>query len=115
MKTKTKKIATGVIYATKKTQKAAKHMPDEVVVSLEGEAKGRLLTVAGWSMTTSAKDKACKKWPVARLKLNLGRIEEEWVEEIGKGWKLEIAIVNRTVKFFRREQRERPGDGPGKP
>jgi hypothetical protein len=87
------RVPTGVIYAIKKGKGAAAFMPDEVIVSLDGEPKGRLLTVCGWSMTTSAKDKACKKWPLARLKHNLDRIEEEWVEEIGKGWKLEIRAL----------------------
>jgi hypothetical protein len=90
--TKTKKPTTklGVIVATKKGKRAAAFMPDEVIVSLDGEAKGQLLVYVGWTMTTNAKDKACKKWPLARLRKNLGRIEEEWVEEVGKGWKLEV-------------------------
>lgn len=79
-----------VIYAIKKGKRAQAWMPDEVIVSLDGEPKGQLLIVCGWTMTTSASDKACKKWPLVRLEKNLGRVSEEWAEDFGKGWRLEI-------------------------
>jgi hypothetical protein len=88
--TKTNKPMTGLVYAVKKTKKAAAFMPDEVIVLLDGEPTGSLLLTCGWTMTTSAKDKACKRWPLTRLKHNLGRIEESWVEDVGKGWRFEV-------------------------
>jgi hypothetical protein len=89
-KPKTKKPTTGIVCAIKKSKRAAAFMPDEVIVLLDGEPSGSLLITCGWTMTTSAKDKACKKWPLTRLKKNLGRIEESWIEDVGKGWRLEI-------------------------
>lgn len=84
------KIETGVVYAIKKTDRAPAYMPSEVIILLDGEKTGKLLITCGWTMTTSAKDKSCTKWPVDRLRKNLGRILEEWQGDFGKSWKLEI-------------------------
>jgi len=90
MTKKKPKLPTGIIYAIKKSKRAASFMPDEVVVLLDGEAKGQLLITCGWTMTVVKGDKACKLWPIGRLQKNLGRIEEDWADDVGKGWRLEI-------------------------
>lgn len=92
-KTKKKKPALGLVYATKKGKRAAAFMPDEVIVMLDGSPTGQLLITCGWTLSTSTKDKACKRYPLARLQKNLGRIEEEWADEVGKGWAVEVRPV----------------------
>jgi hypothetical protein len=91
-KPKAAKPTTGVVYAIKKTKPATTYrfMPDEVIVLLDGEAKGKLLITCGWTMTTNAEDKSCKRWSITRLKANLDRIEESWIEDVSKGWRFEV-------------------------
>lgn len=80
------KPTTGLVYATKKTKRAPSFMPDEVIVTVAGEPKGRLLMTCGWTVGTHG----CKRWPLARLKGNLRRLEAEWAADFGKSWRLEI-------------------------
>jgi hypothetical protein len=94
-KAKPKKPEVGVVCAIKKGKRALGWMPDEVIISLDGSPTGQLLVGCGWSLTTTARDKACKKWPVARLEKNMGRIEEGWAEDFGKGWRFEIRSTVR--------------------
>jgi hypothetical protein len=78
----------GFLYAIKKrANKSTAWMPDEVLVTLEGEKTGRLLLVCGWSSAVSHTD---VPWPIERIESNLPRLEESWAEDYGKSWKLEI-------------------------
>lgn len=90
-KTKKAKITKSLLYATKTKRcgKGVAWMPDEVIVKMAGEKTGRLLITAGWS--TDADGEA---WPTLRVQANLGRLSDEWAEDFGKGWKLEIRPIN---------------------
>jgi hypothetical protein len=65
--------------------KANAWMPQKCFVRLEGEASGGFLTVCGFSVEP---DKPiCGR---ARLEKYLGKIKQQWCEEYGAGWRLEI-------------------------
>lgn len=78
----------GFLYAIKKrANKSTAWMPDEVLVTLDGEKTGRLLLVCGWTSSVGYDD---APWPIERIEHNLGRLAESWTEDYGKSWKLEI-------------------------
>lgn len=84
--TRDAKTAKALLWAVKiRKTKSNGWMPDEVVVGLDGDRAGVLLVVDGWS---SVADKP--KWTRARIEKNLTKLARNWVEDVGKGWRLEI-------------------------
>lgn len=67
------------------------YMPDEVVMCLEGSAP-KLLEQLGWGTVAKAKviDGMSDVWPRDRIEANLSRLRDIWIEDFGRGWKLEI-------------------------
>jgi hypothetical protein len=76
----------GQLWAVKiRKLKSNSWMPDEVAVSIWGDRDGKLLMIDGWS---ASPDKP--KWPKARIQANLTKLNRAWVEDVGKGWRLEV-------------------------
>jgi hypothetical protein len=90
-KAKKPKVTKSLLYATKTKRcgKGVAWMPNEVVVKMTGEKTGKLLITAGWSI-----DAGDEAWPTSRIEVNLGRLSDEWVQDFGKGWKLEIRPIS---------------------
>jgi len=79
----------GQVFATRtRVTKANAWMPAVVCVRLEGDPdpKGRLLDVCGWSIGGVGDD----VWSVTRLRKYLPKIKQQWFEDYGRSWKLEI-------------------------
>mgnify|MGYP001248554405 CR=1 FL=1 len=83
------------VWATKskRVAKGLSWMPDEVVLTLDGEPGGKLLEPCGWSL---CKDQGLlisttrDTWPTDRIEANWKRITESWARDNGAGWRLEI-------------------------
>lgn len=76
----------GRLYAIKtRRTKANGWMPEVCAVRLEGASgDGGVFLVCGWSI------QSIDEWPISRIKAQLSRIERQWFDEYGKGWRLEI-------------------------
>lgn len=69
----------------KRVAKGLSWMPDEVMLTLDGEPIGKLLEPCGWSIVCDE-----TLWPLDRIEANWKRITESWARDNGSGWRLEI-------------------------
>ena len=95
---KPKQLKGNVVAIKTRSTKANAWMPDKCNVLLEGDPdpKGRFLQVCGWIIYSEAQlpgplgSIETEKWLVARLKRCLPKISQQWAEDFGKSWRLEI-------------------------
>src|SRR5262249_42900849 len=77
----------GVVAIKKRLTPSNAWMPEECHVRLEGDPdpKGRSLFVCGWSTAPDT-----QSWRKTRLERCLPKLVQQWEEDFGKGWRLEI-------------------------
>ena len=84
------------IWAIKtRSAKATAWMPAVCCVHLDGEPARGILIVCGFTTpSTEIPGHPGPSWKRERLEKYLGKIERQWHEEYGKGWKLEIRDIH---------------------
>lgn len=97
-KTKPKKIPRGYVCAIKaKSTTSNVWMPERCAVLLDGAPIGVYLEIGGFTIESTFLEAADRlhrddhyAWPLKRLERALPKLKQQWREEYGSGWKLEI-------------------------